>query len=98
MKEVTRPIACPDHQCGPVTVAVKYKLYTTFPLMVHRPHHGCAVLLIKYITLNKSIIEINCVLIIFVIQNFIFEYLVFQNYHHCCSKGKITINRKRIKK
>ena len=48
-EEVTCPISRPDHQCGPMLVAVEWKPRTTEPLMPRRPQHGCAVLLVERI-------------------------------------------------
>ena len=49
VEEALLPVARPDHQCGPVAVAVEYKPRTTRPLVAHRPHHVCAVLIIEHI-------------------------------------------------
>ena len=35
LKEVTRPVSCPDHQCGPVAVSVEYKPRATGPIVAH---------------------------------------------------------------
>ena len=49
VKEVTRPISCPDQQGGPVAVSVECKPRTIGPLVAHRPQHGGAVLIIEHI-------------------------------------------------
>ena len=46
VKEVTRNVISPDHECVPVAVPVQRKPRTTGPLVTHLPHHGCVVLLI----------------------------------------------------
>ena len=54
-KEVTRPVTRPDHQCGPVAVAVECEPCATWPLKTHRTYQGCAVLLIERIVrVNKE--------------------------------------------
>lgn len=49
LKEMTCPIACPDHQGGPVAVAIIIKPRTIGTLVVHRPQNGGTVLLIECI-------------------------------------------------
>ena len=46
VKEVTRNVISPDHECVPVAVPIQCKPRTTGPLVAHLPHHGCVVLLI----------------------------------------------------
>ena len=47
VKEVTRPVALPDHKCSPVAVAVELKPLATGTLVAHCPQYGCAVLLMN---------------------------------------------------
>ena len=49
IEELTHLIARPDHHCGSVALAVKFKLRTTRSLVAHLPQHGGAVIIIKHI-------------------------------------------------
>ena len=47
VKEVTRPSAFSNHQCGPVEIEHKFKPLSTGSIVLHRPQHVSAILVVE---------------------------------------------------